>query len=251
MTEVDNLIAKYIGIVDRLIAVIPYKRVWVWKEFFFNPSATVMKDNVGVVERLKDLYIANAVELLINLVALIPMLALFALFTLGVGLIWIGVIAAIILVSYLLGPIFAFIYSLIEYVVARALGGTGDIRANFNASALPGLAVFIITIPILILQIPFTWLSIVPIISLCASIVALPLSIALMIAGLYAFYLKYLAMKKVHGLSSMRAAGVVIIPIIAVIVLAIAAIILLYVLLAAVMFGTIGAGLAGGMLQSG
>jgi hypothetical protein len=248
MAEVDEWIAKYLQIVDRGIAMIPYGRAKIWKESFFNPSSVVTKDNVGVGERLKDLYVMSAVELLLGLIAVIPLLAVMTLFTMGAGVIWMGIVAGLIVVSFLLGPIFAFLYSLLEYVVARALGGAGDIRANFNASALPGLAVFVITLPLLVARVPFGWLQAIPIVNLCASILELPLDIALLIAGIYGLYLRYLAMKEVHKLSSMRAAGVVIIPVVAVVVLFVVIAILLYIFIIAAMLGSIGAmGAAGGL----
>ena len=67
-----------------------------------------------------------------------------------------------VLAALVLGPILDFLYSLLEYAVAKALGGAGSIRANFNASALPGLGAFVVLLPLTVAEIPFMWLRSVP-----------------------------------------------------------------------------------------
>ncbi len=248
MAEIDELVSKYLGYVDRGAALIPTGRAPVWKEFFFNPAAAVRKDSIGIGERLKDLYVASAIELAIGIISILPVLALMVVLTMGIGLRWVGLAAVIMLVGYVLGPVLSFLYSILEYVVAKALGGAGTISENFNASVLPRLGVFVITLPLLIVNIPVTWLSFIPLVNICMLVVRLPLVLAIAIAGLYGLYLKYLAMKEVHKLSSGRAAAVVIVPIVALLVVAFVIMLIIYITMFAAMFGMLSAmGAAGGL----
>lgn len=245
MSDVDNWVAKYLEYVDRGVAMIPYKRAAIWKEFFFNPTATIKTDNVTVMQRLKDLYVITVISVVFAALIMVPAALIGTVTSGGPGLFAYGIIGAAMLVLFALEPLLGFVYSLLELAVAKALGGTGDMKANFSASALPGLGVFVINLPIAILSIPLGWFSMIPIIGLCASCIRFPISLVSMGLGLYSIYLKYLAMKEVHKLSSFRAAAVVVVPIFLLIAIFVALVVLLYAMMFAFFMNMMAAADAG------
>jgi hypothetical protein len=232
MSDVDDWVGKYLEFVDRGVAMIPYARAKIWREFFLNPVSVIQKDNVGLGQRFKDLYVMTAIDYVLVGLMYIPMLLIMSIFSGGIGLMTVGILLAVIAVMLILSPVFMFIYSLLELLVAKALGGAGDMQANFNASALPMLSLFVVQLPLTILMVPFVWLGMVPVIGLCASCIQIPLSICAVVLSLYSYYLKYVGFKEVHKLSPIRAAGVVILPVILMVVV----FVLLFVLMYAAMF---------------
>ncbi|MFH0884676.1 MAG: YIP1 family protein [Candidatus Micrarchaeota archaeon] len=251
MSDVDNWISEYMKYVDRGVALIPYKRVGVWKEFFLNPTETVRKDNVSIGQRIKDLYVMTAIICLFAALVMGPMILLGTVTSAGLSLFVYGVIAAGMLILFALQPFLGLLYSLLELAVAKALGGTGDMKANFNASSLPGLSTYIIYLPLAIVAVPLAWLGMVPVIGLCASCIRFPLSLVSMGLGLYSMYLKYLAFKEVHKLSSAKAAAVVILPVFLLIALMVVIFVLIYAMIIAwfmsMMAATTAAGAASGI----
>ncbi len=249
MGDFDGWKARYLGYVDRVLAHVPYKRAVIWKEFFLNPLPTLKKDDVGIGQRMKDLFVTAAVGSVFQMVMYLPMLAIMAILSLGTALIMALFYLGIIAVNLIAAPVMGFLYSLLELLVAKALGGRGDMRANFNASALPGLGVWAIMLPALIAFVPILWLSMIPFVSLCTMVITLPASLLMFGIAIYALYLKYLAMKEVHGLTSERAALVVILPFVILAVLMVLAIIAVYIAVFAAMMGSMGA--AGGLGAGG
>jgi hypothetical protein len=220
MADIDEWISKYLGYVDQLAGMIPYQRVKLWRDFVMSPAAVIRKDDVGIVQRMKDIYAMTAVSYLIAGIMVLPALALLllgfggmALLGGGAGLMIIGAVVLVMVIAFVITPFINLLYSLLELLVAKLLGGTGSMASNFNASVLPSLAMFLVELPITILMIPLVWLGMVPFVSICAACIRFPLSLIVIVMGLYGIYLKYVAMKEVHKLSSMRAAGVVLIPV--------------------------------------
>jgi len=251
MGDVDNWISEYMKYVDRAVAIIPYKRAAIWKEFFLNPTETVKKDNVSIGQRLKDLYVMTAMMFLFMVLVMGPMIALGAVTSMGLNLFVYGFMAAAMLILLALSPFINLLYSLLELAVAKALGGTGDMKANFNASSLPNLSTYVIYLPLYIVTVPLGWLGMIPVIGLCASCIHFPISLVSMGLGLYSMYLKYLAFKEVHKLSSARAAGVVILPMVLMVALMVVIFVLIYAMMIAwfmsMVTATTAAGAASGL----
>lgn len=237
MADTDEYIAKYLGYVDMIIAKIPYKRVPVWKEFFLNPVATVRKDKVGIGQRMKDLVVSGAIGAVIGIVAALPALIIATIASGGAGLIMIAALPILMVLGILLTPLFAFLYSLLQLAVAKLLGGVGDMKANFNASVLPSLGTTAILLPVSLIAIPVAWLSAIPLVSICVMVVQVPLTIVSGLVGLYGWYLGYLAMKEVHALSTLRAAAVVLVPMVLIIGLVFVAVFAIYAFLIATLIG--------------
>jgi hypothetical protein len=237
MTTVDELAGKYTGVVDRVIAVIPYKRIAVWKEFFFNPSATVAKNIDSIVDRVKDLYVLYVITGLLMLIGALPSMAISAVSSLGVAALSYGIIAALVVALYIILPVIELAYALLEFLVAKALGSTAEFKAHFNASILPALSVFTVLLPLTILEIPFRWLQAIPGVSICAGIIMIVFNIPAALAGLYSLYLKYLAFKEVHKLSTLRTLAIEFAPIIIIFVLMIVLVIVFYAAFAALLVG--------------
>jgi hypothetical protein len=126
----------------------------------------------------------------------------------------------IFIASVIFAPIVNILNSLLEFIIAKLLGGKANFGVHLNASILPGLAQWVFILPILIINIPITWLTYVPIISCIAPILQIPIVILLLIATIYAIYLKVIAFKEVHKFSTIRAVIAVLLPILIVILLA-------------------------------
>ena len=246
MGDVDNWITEYMKYVDRAVAMIPYARAKIWKEFFLNPTATVKMDDVSIGQRLKDLYVMTAIALVFMVLVMGPMVALGVVTSAGLNLFVYGAMAAVMLVLFALEPLLGLLYSLLELAVAKALGGTGDMKSNFNASALPSLAIFVIYLPLSVVSIPLGWLAMVPVIGICVSCIRFPLSLVSMGLWLYSMYLKYLAFKEVHKLSSAKAAGVVILPMVLMVALMVVIFVLIYAMMIAYFMSFIAATTAAG-----
>ncbi|MCI0503548.1 YIP1 family protein [Candidatus Micrarchaeota archaeon] len=249
MSDVDNWIAAYFSYVDRGVAMIPYARAKIWREFFLNPVAVLQKDGVGLGQRLKDLYAMMGVEFIILCLMYLPMLLVMGILSAGSGLIVAGIFLAIMIAAVLISPLMTFLYSLLELLVAKLLGGSGDMGANFNASTLPALSLFVVQLPLTVLTIPLVWLSMVPMVSLCASCIQLPLAIVVGVLGLYSYYLKYLGFREVHRLSPVRAAAVVILPIILMAAIIVLVVVLTYAAMIAMVMGLMASPSSTGLLQ--
>ncbi|MBU0527475.1 hypothetical protein KKE92_03280 [Candidatus Micrarchaeota archaeon] len=247
MSDLDKYLNKYTEYVDKVADFIPYKGTKVWREFFFNPTKTVTGNIGGIGNRVKDLYVMQVIGLVIGLLALIPYVLIYGATLVSnpiAGGFGIGLIVGLMVLFFILGPIISLLYSMIEYAVAKILGGKAEATAHVNASILPTLATFLIVLPLSILIIPIRWLAIIPLVNCCVAIITLPVSLVTMFVNLYGIYLKYLAFKEVHKLTAIRTIAVIFAPIIILIGLIIAA----YFVFAAAI---IGGGLGSSLLQSG
>lgn len=112
----------------------------------------------------------------------------------GVGTIIIGIIYAVIVV--IMTPIVWFIVHGIYWVLAKLLGGTGSYIEQFYFGS------FVVGATNILMPLYF-----IPCVGMLAS----------MVVSLYTYFLIYKIVKSVHGLSTGRAAAVVLIPIVLVI----------------------------------
>ena len=253
MGEADEIVDKYVEIVDKIIGFIPYKRMKTWKEFFFSPAKVVKSNIDSYTDRIKDIYVFTIIDFIIGLIAAIPAFIAVGIGALGVPLLGLGVGAgialglAIAVVIIIITPLFYLLYAGLEYIVAKILGGKADFRTHFNASILPSLAVYVIGLPLSILAIPVQWISYVPVLNLCTCIIGAVITIASILLGLYGLYLRYLAFKEVHSLSMWRSIGVVFIPIV---LLLIVIAIIAFLFYAAMLAALLGGAAVGSLLQS-
>ncbi|MFH0737934.1 MAG: YIP1 family protein [Candidatus Micrarchaeota archaeon] len=222
MADFESLKQAYLGIVDKIIGLIPFGRLKLWKEFFFNPSLVVANEKGGIKDRILDLYLMGLIWVILSLISVIPALLVSSIGTeAGIAALpmAIGLMAAILIVVWIAIPLALLLYSLLQFAVAKALGGQGDFRAHLNASVLPGLGAFALLLPIFLLSVPVSWLAALPGISLCISIIQIPIEVIEGIAGLYSLYLGYLAFKEVHKLTMWKTIAVIAIPILVVVII--------------------------------
>lgn len=208
-----SLADRYFCFVRRIARLIPYKRAQVWLDFFLDPEKEFSGKLPGLFLMLKDLYVLVILQFFVYLLSSgIPM-AIAA----GERNI-ITVLAAITfsLAVSLVSPIVMLLFSVIEFAVAKVLGGIGSFSSNFVASAMPAPAIFIAGLPLTLISVAVSWLaygagtSSLLQVALCA--VMLPLIIISLALAVYSLYMKYAGFKRVHGLPSIAAAAVVIIP---------------------------------------
>ncbi len=212
-TNIENLIAKYFGVVDWVISKIPYDKLPRWKQFFLAPEEVISKEPETIVSNIKNIYvyfllnILSAMPLLIvsGIVFLLlasarPVAGVLAATTLGTALL-ISISAAIILC-----PLFFLIPAGIEYVIAKILKSTADFKTHFNASVLPALSLSVVLLPAAFLHSVFGVLGMVPIAGFVCNIISYFMSILFAVVHIYAIYLRYRAFKVVHKLDTLKTA---------------------------------------------
>jgi hypothetical protein len=239
--ELDDWKDKYLVYVDRVTALIPYRRMGVWKEFFFKPAETVSKNIDSITQRLIDLYFVMAVSLILGIASALPSIALMLVFNPLGSILGGGIILLIVAAGLLLMPVLGLLYSALEFVVAKILGGKASFTAHFNASILPGLATFVIMLPLTIAIIPVRWLSAIPLVSCCTLVLLLPVYLFMMVIYLYGLYLKYVAFKEVHKFDSLRAIATIFIPMMLLVALLVVLWLLFYLALITVLLGSMSA----------
>jgi hypothetical protein len=244
--ELDGLFAGYMGLVDKAISLIPYKKAATWKEFMFNPTDTIKRCDETVAGRLVSLYVMNAIGLVIALISMLPIIALTFMGNALAGGFVMTVIAIGVAAGFILGPILNMLYSVLEYLVAKLVGGTGRFQAHFNASALPGLGASIILLPLTVAEIPFTWLRSIPIIGVVSGCLTVPFSVVFGLVALYSLYPKYLAFKEVHKVSDLRALAIIFVPVFIIMALLVAIMVMFY---AAIMAAIVSGSLATGAIK--
>ncbi len=207
------------AIVMPILKKIPLKQAQVWAAAYFRPMATyeLHKKEAEISRVAVHFALAGAMLWLAAFIA-----SLLSLNPLGALILLPGVIIyPIVLV------ISGFISSIAYFILAKILGGKGGFMQQTLAMALilGGYAV---------LAFPFSALSGIP-------IVGGILALAALLIGLYNLYNGYLVIKGVHQLSTLKAAAVVLIPLVILAVLA-------FVFAAIVAVSLIGAGLLSGGL---
>ncbi|NYZ74311.1 hypothetical protein H0O00_04150 [Candidatus Micrarchaeota archaeon] len=241
MGDFDDWKEKYLGYVDSVINFLPYKRMAQWKDFGLDPLSKVSKPD-SVMQRVKDIYVMEIYSILFGVLAGLPLLVIYGIafaflsvFMFGIPLIFLAALLVAWLLLLILSPVFTILYCLVEYAVAKMVGGTGDYNTHFNASVASGLAAFTFELPLMVAYIPIGWALVVPCVNYLVMIVAFPLNMLRMAINLYGIYLKFTSFRKLHELSDGRAAAVVIVPIVLLVIAVIAVVVILYVTMFAAM----------------
>lgn len=225
-TSIENLIAKYFGVVDWVISKIPYDRLPKWKRFFLAPEEVVSEGPETIVSNIKNIY----VHFLLRILSAMPLLivsgivfllvasarAVAGAFTaMGFGVALLILIPAVII----LYPLFFLISAGIEYATAKILRSTADFKTHFNASILPALSLSVVLFPANFVHSVFSVLGMIPIAGFVCNIISYPLLILVALVDLYSIYLKYRAFKVVHKLDTLKTAIVtLIVPILALLI---------------------------------
>ncbi|MDD5172270.1 MAG: hypothetical protein PHF60_04515 [Candidatus ainarchaeum sp.] len=254
MGDFENWKDKYLEYVDKVIDFIPYKRLAEWKKFGLDPLPKVSKPD-SIMQRIKDIYVMLIITLFFRLLGMLPALVIggaffviYSILLLGIPLIILAAVLGVIFVLWLLSPVFIMLYSLVEYAVAKLLGGTGNYTMHFNAGVASSLAAFTFELPLLIVYVPLGWLMMIPCLGYLFMIAAFPLSMLMLAIGLYGIYLKFTSFRKLHELTTGKAAAVVIVPIVLWIMALIALVVMFYLGMFAFLFSlpVIAAGAGGG-----
>jgi len=234
MGDFDNWKDKYLGYVDKVISYIPYRRVAEWKAFGLDPLPKVSKPE-GILQRIKDLYAMLAIRLVFTFVSMLPVLViggalvlLYSIILFGIPLIFVAAALGIMVLSWILSPVFTLLYCLVEYAIAKLLGGKGDYNTHFNAAVASSLAAFSFELPLLAVYIPVAWLTFVPCLGYLMMFISFPISLLMMAIGLYGIYLRFICIRQLHDLTSGKSAAVVILPIVLIFILMLVLILLFY-----------------------
>lgn len=221
-------INKYLGIVDRFARLIPYKKTSSWKAFFLNPESELSKPAGSVKSRLIDLYVASFVNSILLFLPMSVSSVIYS-FLLGQFAIIYILFSVVLMIAYaIFSPLFMLIYSGFEYVIAKLLGGAANFKLHFNASVLPFLGAFIISLPIGVADALAKAISTIPFVGCLLTPITLPLRLIFAAIFLYSLYLRYVAFKKVHKFSAIRSAATIFIPIITLIAILTAVIVVGY-----------------------
>ncbi|MGC8923851.1 MAG: hypothetical protein ACP5KJ_01500 [Candidatus Micrarchaeia archaeon] len=200
--NIDELITIYLSYVDKIISYIPYKRVKVWKEFFLKPEEKLESSITSTSSIIVDLYVMSLLSMFIGL--LNPLVIILIAIN--------PLVFVIVLALFLLLPILYILHSLLEFIVARIVGGKAGFRVHLNASVLPLLGMWAVLLLLSIIQIPIGILSYIPVISCIVTPFIYLISGITMILYIYTLYIKFIAFKKAHGISGIKSAAVVIVP---------------------------------------
>ncbi len=171
-----------------------------WKEVLSKPKEVFAKrkKDASLVAAVKTYVILGAIAGFVTGISIAILGAAFSTLP-GMGSIaTFGLIAIpfLIIGGAILYPVSSLIISVIFFLFAKVLGGRGDFTPHFYLPSLYAIPMFIV----------HTGLSIIPYVGSFIAIV------------LQAYYFT-LALKEVHGLSTMRAVGVWLLPLIVVILL--------------------------------
>ena len=189
---------------DKIVNSIKYDRLKLWKEVFFHPTdvLTAEQKNASLGRAAKDVFIASVPSLILGFAAILLFLAYMGFMSMGIAVMFmeyaatIGIIGMILillsLILYLLSPIISWLVSsLIQFVVAKILGG----KAKFATHAyLTGVS----TASVRAATIPFLLISMIP----CIGQVAAPVATLI---GFYLYYLEYKSIKIAHKVDDLRA----------------------------------------------
>jgi len=231
---------------DKIAASVKYDRLTLWKEILFHPTKTLASEMAtpSLKRAAKDVFVSSLPVLILGLIGVALLLGyvmIFGIFTAflipGLGVIGLGgliAFAIIFLILYFLRPIISwFITAVIQFIIAKILGGKADFRtqayllglANASTTAVEsGLAIG----------------SLIP----CVGWLLQPIR---MLVGFYGIYLNYKGVKIAHGLDKTRAAVVVLLPIVLWIGLIVALVIMFYVSIFSMFFlGAAAGGVAAG-----
>ena len=121
---------------------------------------------------------------------------------------------AISLAMLIILPLLYLLFACIEFAFAKLLGGKAGFEKHFSASALTGLAAFSVVLPITITEAALEMAAVIPFLSCCIAPFSIVFGIASLLISLYALYLRFIAFRKVHELTDMKAAAVVALPLI-------------------------------------
>lgn len=202
---------------DGIVNSISYDRLKIWKNVFFHPTATLTEQMKypGIIRGAKDVFMASIPSLLIGLIGLLIVIGYLALIgsfmalsliilspvlsILGI----IGIIIGVVLLFalYIASPVISwFIYSAVQYIIAKILGGKADFKTHAYLTALTeagnGWVVSLLAV-----------FSLVP----CVGWVLRPIA---MLVSFYSIFLNFRAIKIAHDLDTPRAAAVVLVPIV-------------------------------------
>ena len=211
MAQIENAVMP-------IASAIPLPQVKTWASAYFHPA-----DNYNSNKKMEW----GAIAVSLVLIGLVMWIANILQFILGMN--FTGVMVALVgVLFYAIGmPIFALIGSVVYYVIAKIFGGKGGFKDQT-------VALMLVIGGIAIIGFPFVALSSVMLVGGIFGLIY-------MLVSLYGLYNMYLMVKEVHNLSSMKAALVVLIPIVLAFIVAF--------VMAAALVGLAGYGIASGMAR--
>jgi len=189
---------------DKIANSIGYDRLKLWKEVFFHPTdvLTAEQKNANLGRAAKDVFISSVPSLILGSVVILLFLAYMGFVSMGIAIAFmeyaatIGIIGVILvllfLILYLLSPIISWLVSsLIQFVVAKILGGKAKFATHAYLTGISTSAVRAATVPFLLI-------SMIP----CIGQVATPI---VTLVGFYLYYLEYKSIKIAHKVDDLRA----------------------------------------------
>jgi hypothetical protein len=216
--ETERYIDRIDEFATRIVDRVNYGRLRVWKDLLFKPQETLKKEakKASLLRGALDIIVSGFVQFaffsifygLLILVFLILVALLSLAITKSVRLeamvpligtivmIVIGLIA-ILLVFSVVGWL---VYSTLEFIIAKLLGGVGGYREHLYLTALQGAALSIASFP-------FTVVQLIP----CISLITYPIAIGL---AIYSIYIRYLIVRQIHELPRNESILVILLPII-------------------------------------
>ena len=209
---------KLEGYSARAASRIGYARLLVWKDLLFHPDETLAREmgNASLGRAAKDLFVASYAFFLADSIYIgfvFGAVALFFLMAGGAGGMQVsgsvltlvaaiaGAVLALVLGSALLAALSVasnFIWAGIEFALARMLGGKGEYAQHAYLGALAMSAYYVVSMPMMLL-------SMIPCLGYAFSMISIAIAA-------YLLYVRYKAIRLVHGIGQMEAVFVTVAP---------------------------------------
>jgi hypothetical protein len=223
------------GYADSIVKAVNYDRLKLWKEVLFHPTETLSSEikNADLGRGAKDVFIASIPQIFMGILGSILFLLYFGMVgvlisgaTLGLGLPVILVIIifwVLLIVLSIIAPIINWlITSVMQYVMAKILGGKGDFKTHAYLVALVMASITVVIAIFLLMEIV---MSFIPCIGWLFSMI---LRALILLIGLYNLYLQYKVVRLVHGFDRIKALITILLPILVLAALFVIAALLIY-----------------------
>jgi len=222
------------GYADSIVKAVNYDRLKLWKEVLFHPTETLSSEtkNADLGRGAKDVFIASIPQIFMSILGSILFLLYFGVIglisaaPLGLGLPAILVIMifwVLLIVLSILAPIINWlITSVMQYVMAKILGGKGDFKTHAYLVALVTASTTVVIAIFLLMDIV---MSFIPCIGWLFSSI---LRVLILLIGLYNLYLQYKVVRLVHGFDRTKALITILLSILVLAALFVIAALLIY-----------------------
>jgi len=212
----DEFKDKYIGFIEKFVNFFGQKELLNYIEIARNPIDKIKTLNTCVSMAITLFILTFIFEVIPGIIALAVSYGSNYLTTQYVPTILeIGLIGGLVLLSGVLMILVLGIYSLIEFLFAKLLGGIGDLKGHVRTTFGSYLTAYVLSMPLLIISAILSIMQVIPLLNIIICLLFLPIfvvGIIELIIGFYGVYIKWVMIKELHKLDTLKAILVLISP---------------------------------------